>query len=522
MPLPRRTLIRSTGALLGTVGAGSLLAACGGSSDSPGAANSPTPQATSGTPRKGGTLRAVFAGAGAEESLDPFGGSSPADFARNSVIYDSLFVLKEGAPEPALATAAEPAADGMSFTLRLRKDVLWHDESAFTADDVAYSFRYMSSPDRAAPSELQMYFDMQKVTVKDAHTLTVRTLQPIGDPATMLASFPAKMVKNKATDFSAKKAIGTGPYRVAAFEAGRETRLTRFDQHWGGASPADELVFSSVSDPQARVNAVRTGQADYAGDIPFSTAKAGVGGSGIAIRTAGAANRTSFAFVLNANRAPFDDPKVRRAARLAIGRTQLVETVLLGYGAQGNDLFCKGARYFSEARPLKRDLDEARRLVKEAGADGAKVVARSAEYETGYNDSTKLFVQQLREIGLDAQEQVVSIAEFFDPKALAEVNSVTFSSSPLPLPVMYGRLAAYPSFTLPDKEFQGALKEAMAATTDEKRRTAWAKAQDVMADRGNTVVWGLADILSLARTNVAGIEVHDQAKYPYLGKAGLA
>ncbi|MBB0242568.1 ABC transporter substrate-binding protein [Streptomyces alkaliphilus] len=522
MSLPRRTLIRSTGALLGAVGAGSLLAACGGSSDTPGGTDGAASDATSDTPVEGGTLRAVFAGAGASESLDPFAGTSPVDFVRNDVIYDSLFILRDGAPEPALATDAEPAADGMSFTLRLREGVLWHDGSAFTADDVAHSFRYMSSPDRPLPSELQMYFDMGNVTVEDEHTLTVPTVQPIGDPATMLASFPAKMVRSGATDFSTENAIGTGPYRVAAFEAGRETRLTRFEEYWGGASPTDELVFSSVSDPQARVNAVRTGQADYAGDIPFSTAKAGIEGSDLEIRTAGDTNRTGFAFVLNANRAPFDDPKVRRAARLAVDRARLVETVLLGYGEPGNDLFCKGARYFSEARPLKRDLEEARRLVKEAGAEGAKVVARSAEYEAGYNDSTKLFVQQLREIGLDAEEQIVSLAEFFDPAALEEADSVTFSSSPLPLPVIYGRMAAYPSFALPDDEFGAAFGEAMAARTDAERRTAWAKAQDVMADRGNTVVWGVADILSLARTNVAGIEVRDQAKYPYLGKAGLA
>ncbi|MEV8393532.1 MULTISPECIES: ABC transporter substrate-binding protein [unclassified Streptomyces] len=522
MSLPRRSLIRSTGALLGAVGAGSLLAACGGSSAPESGSSSRAPDATSGTAHEGGTLRAVFAGGGAEESLDPFGGTAPADFVRNDVIYDALFFLKDGVPEPALATAAESAADGMSFTLRLREGVVWHDESAFTAEDVAYSFRYMSSSDRAFPSELQMYFDMQKVTVEDPHTLTVPTLQPIGDPATMLASFPAKIVKNNTTDFSAENVVGTGPYRVSAFEAGRETRLTRFDRHWGGAAPADGLVLSSVSDPQARVNAVRTGQADYAGDVPFTTAKAGVGGSGIEIRTAGNTNRTGFAFVLNANRAPFDDPRARRAARLAIDRAQLVETVLLGYGGQGNDLFCQGARYFSEVRPLKRDLAEARRLLREAGVEGAKVVARSAEYEAGYNDSTKLFVQQLREIGLDAEEQIVSLAEFFEPEALEAANSVTFSSGPLPLPVMYGRLAAYPSFVLPDDAFQAAFQQAMAATTDTVRRDAWARAQDVMADRGNTMVWGVADTLSLARTNVAGITVRDQAKYPYLGKAGLA
>ncbi|WP_246203468.1 hypothetical protein [Streptomyces tailanensis] len=121
------------------------------------------------------------------------------------------------------------------------------------------------------------------------------------------------------------------------------------------------------------------------------------------------------------------------------------------------------------------------------------MVCRSAEYEAGYNDSTKLFVQHLRDIGLDAEEQIVGLAEFFEPKALEAANSVTFSSGPLPLPVIYGRIAAYPSLVLPDDAFDSALQKAMAATKEADRRAAWAEVQEVMADRGNTVVWGLAD-----------------------------
>ena len=66
-----------------------------------------------------------------------------------------------------------------------------------------------------------------------------------------------------------------------------------------------------------------------------------------------------------------------------------------------------------------------------------------------------------------------------------------------------------------------ALERAMASTSEQDRGRAWQDVQDVMFDRGNTVVWGLADVLGMARREVAGLEIRDQAKYPYFGTAGL-
>lgn len=494
MSIDRRALFVSTGATL-------FLAACG-------------PAGTA-APRRGSTLRAVFTGGGAAESLDPFGGGSPVDFVRSDVLYDSLFVLRAGEVAPALATSAEPAADARSFVVRLRQDVLWHDGSPFTAEDVAFSLRYMSSPDRPYPSQLSAYLDVKGLKVRDRHTVEIPTLQPVGDPALFLAAFPGKMVKEHAAG------VGTGPYRVTAFEPGREARLARFERHWGGAAPMDELVLISLTDPQAKVNAVASGQADYAGDIPFTAAKTGVP-AGFEVRTAGVAARNAFGFVLNATREPFDDPRARKAVRLAVDRQALVDTVLLGYGTQGNDLLCAGAKYHDGRPAPARDLDQARRLLREAGAEGRRITIRSAEWEIGYNASTQLLAEQLKEIGLDARPQIVSPPEFFEMKAVAAANAVAFSAGPVPLAVIYARLAAIPALAMPDKDFQALLAEGVGATGEAQRVRAWADLQEAMAERGNTIVWGQADVLSLARRNVGGIEVRDQPKYPYLGKAGLA
>ncbi|RSN63561.1 ABC transporter substrate-binding protein [Amycolatopsis sp. WAC 04182] len=514
MPFTRRDLFRTAG----VAGTGFLLAACGTS----GPVSAPVAGAGASAARRGGVLKAVFTGGGAGESLDPYTGGSPIDFVRHDVLFDSLFTLDKAEVVPGLALAAEPAPDGRSFVLRLRGDVRWHDGTAFTAQDVAYSFRYMNAPERAYPSQLGSFVDSAAVRVRDALTLEVPTKQALGDPALFLAAFPAKIVKDGATSFTAATTVGTGAYRVTAFEAGREARLARFDGYWGGPAPADELVLLSLTDPQAKVNTVVTGQADFAGDIPFTTAKTGVASGDLEIRTAGDDHRTAFGFVLNPALKPFDDPRVRKAVRLAIDRQALVDTVLLGYGAVGNDLLCAGAKYFATKEPLARDLDKARGLVREAGAEGAEVTIRTAEYEIGYNASTQLLAEQLKAIGLVVKPQIVGPAEFFRPEAVAAAHGVAFSSGAVPLAVMYGRLAGFPGLAFPDERFKAAFGTAIASTDEGTRAKAWAEVQDVMFDRGNTIVWGQADVLSLARKAVAGITVRDQAKYPYLGKAGMA
>ncbi|MCP3801292.1 ABC transporter substrate-binding protein [Allokutzneria sp. A3M-2-11 16] len=515
MPLSRRALLRSAGLAFGTA---TLLGGCGPSTP----ASAPVENTAGRVPRKGGSLRAVFTGGGTADTLDPFGSASPVDFVRNDVLYDVLFSIENGRATPRLALAAEPAPDGRSFVLRLRDGVVWHDGSPFTANDVAYSFRYMSAPERPMPSELQSYFDLGKVAIRDVRTLVVPTRQPIGDPALIIAAFLTKVIKDGATSFTPTTAVGTGSYRVTAFEPGREARLTRFDRYWDGAGAVDELVVLSLSDPQAKVNAVRTGQADYAGDIPFSMAKAGSGSPDVEVRTAGRRHRVGFGFVLNATIAPFNDPRARRAVRLAVDRKSLVDSVLLGYGEPGNDLYGFGTDHFAEREPLRRDVDQARKLLREAGAEGASITIRSTEYEVGYNASTQLLAEQLREVGLKVKPDIVGVAEFFEPRALAASNGVTFSIGALPLPVIYARLAAYPSLALNDRELNDAIAAGLAAVDDTARRRAWTTVQDVMSDRGNTIVWGLADTLSLERKAVAGVEVRGLAKYPYLGKAGLA
>ncbi|QYN39503.1 ABC transporter substrate-binding protein [Pseudonocardia sp. DSM 110487] len=513
--LSRRELLRSAGLVV----AGSIVAACAGRPASGG----PVQGAGGGVPARGGVLRAAFAGAGPSESLNPYAGSTPAEFVRSRAVYDELFRMQDGAPAGRLAVSAEPTADGSSFVLHLREGVTWQDGSPFGAADVAHTLRYLTSPQRPYPSELSAFLDTAAIEVLDAHTVRVPTLRPVGDPPVLFAGASVSVLKDGTSGFEAGQVVGTGPYRLVAFEAGREARLARFDGHWDGAPYADELVVLSLDDPQARVNAVRAGQADFANDIPFALARTGAGAPDLEIRSAGDAQRTGYGFVLNTTRIPVSDPRVRRAIRLAVDRQAMVDRVFLGYGAAANDLYGRGVRYFAgDVAAPAHDVALARTLLGEAGATGAPLAIRSAEFETGLNASAELMAESLRAVGLDARAELVSPAELWTPDSLAAADLLAFPLGPFPLSVVYARSAAYPSLAFADPQLQQAITTALATTDDAERSVAWRTAQEVMADRGNWVVWGLGDVLSLARASVTGIAVHDSAKYPYLGKAGLA
>lgn len=512
MVLTRRDLLRLTGVAAGL----SVLGGCAATESA-----GPVRDAGTGTPRRGGTVRLAFVGGGATESLDPLAAYSPADLARGLVMFDRLFIVADGKAAPSLAVSAEPAADVRSFVLTLREGVTWHDGSPLVAADVAFSFGQLATHPQFA-SELPRHLDIPGVAVVDERTLRVPTLRAVGDPAGLLAAASMTVVKNGTTSFTPENTVGTGAYRVTAFAAGRETRLVRNDEYWGDPPNADELVIISIDDAQARANAVRGGQADYASDIPYALARTGAGADTLEIRTAGENLRTSYGFALNTTKPLMADARVRLALRLAVDRKALVDSVLLGYGTLGNDLFGHGARYFAEDIPvLARDVDRARALLAEAGATGAAVVVRSADYETGLNSSTELFVEQLRALGLDATAQLVGPAEYFDLDGVAAADALAFPLGPFPLSVLFNRSAAFPSLALRDPELESALATASATVDETERARAWRTAQEVMADRGNWIVWGRGDALSLARGDLAGIEVRESPKYPYLGKVGF-
>ncbi|WP_329012885.1 ABC transporter substrate-binding protein [Streptomyces sp. NBC_00690] len=516
-PVTRRGILALLGLGAATLASPALSGCSSNGGGTPVASGVPTGAAT-----RGGTLRLAFPGSGAADSLDPTVGQTSCDLVRYAIVFDQLFSFDNGTAQPSLATAAEPDAKGKNCTLTLRKGVTWHDGSPFTAADVVHTLKHRAAPDRVFPSELSQYFNLVAARRVDDHTVVIPTVKTVGDPATLLAGSGLYVIKNGARSFTVDDTVGTGPYRVTRFQAGVETQLERHATYWNGAGNAEKITLLSIEDPQARVNAVRGGQADYASDVSYSTAKSGAGGAGLQIRTGGEGLRTTYGFVLNVTRGPSADPRVRKAIRLGIDREALVKSVFLGFGAVANDLFGAGAQHFLDTVPVpEHNPGQAKELLKAAGADGKPFVVRTAEYEAGLNASAELFVEQLRGLGLKATLIKVGVTEGFDAEGMKACDALAFPLGPFSLALTYTRSAAYPTLALPDEELNRAVATAISTRSETERAAAWETAQQVMADRGNWVAWGRGDVLSVAKEKLTGIDGRESPKYPWLGKAGF-
>lgn len=345
--------LRRRGFLAATSGAAALaLVGCSGGTDDKAAG-------ASGTPKRGGRLRAAFAGGGASETLDPHLGNLFADVARSKALFDKLADYgADLSARPRLAEKWESnkTLDRWQVTLR---EATFHDGSPVTAKDVLYSYRRIADPKQAFRAKASLEpIDLDASRATGTRSIEFVLKRPTAEFPNVLAAFGAYIVPENATEFD-DKPIGSGPFRFVSFAPGRSAVFRRNDAYWDGAPLLDEIEFVVANEESARVNALLGGQVEYAHELNPTTARAHESGGQIEIVRL--RNSAMQAFCMKTDRAPFDDKRVREAFFLIADRRELVDGALSGAGEIGNDLFGKGYEYYAADLPQRtQDLDRAR------------------------------------------------------------------------------------------------------------------------------------------------------------------
>ena len=150
---------------------------------------------------------------------------------------------EQQALKPGLAESWK-AVDDTTWEFKLRKNVKFHDGSAFTADDVIATMERAPNVPKS-PSSFAAYTKGKTFEKVDDHTIRVKTASPYPLMANDLSTFGIISKACKATtteEFNqAKCQGGTGPYKLAEFKHGDRVTMARNDAWWGG-KPAWEKV----------------------------------------------------------------------------------------------------------------------------------------------------------------------------------------------------------------------------------------------------------------------------------------
>jgi peptide/nickel transport system substrate-binding protein len=490
--LSRRVVLSAASLTLGASGA--VLAACSSDTD---------PETTG--PKTGGTLRAAFAGGGADETIDPHRVNLFADAARAKAVYDKLADLgSDMAAVPRLAESWTPDADLTVWTVKLREAV-FHDGSPVRAADVLYSYQRIANPEETFRAKQDLApIDLEASRAVDDLTVEFVLKYPLAEFPNSLAAFGAYIVPEGSDDFEAP--IGSGPFKFVSFTPGSEFTAERFDDYWDGAPQLDRLQIVVADEESARINALLGGQVEYAHDLSATTARANEGNDAVALVASPGSNMLGFA--MKTDRAPFDDPQVRQAMFLLCDRDELVESVLSGRGQIGNDLFGLGfEHYAADISQRERDLETAKTLLAAAGVQS--ITLDTADVGSGFTEAAQIFAEQVREAGIEVEINERN-ADTYWADILTEGQIASYRSGAMPIASHISQRLLTDSPTnltqWHQADFDELYLQLQSTADDADREVLYQQIQQRLHDEGGYLVWGFADWIIGTRPGVHGVE----------------
>ncbi|NLU84841.1 ABC transporter substrate-binding protein [Rhodococcus sp. HNM0569] len=459
----------------------------------------------SGSASSTGRFTAMYEGAGASETIDPGTGTMFVDEARVKHLYDGLFeVDSHMQPIPRLATGAEPNADGTVWRIGLR-EATWHDGSPLVADDVLYTLaRILGRQSEAQPfvaATTLSSVDLANSRALDPHTVELQLKYPSFELPSQLTAYGTRIVKHGATDFS--RPVGTGPFRFESFTPGREFVATRYDDYWDGAANIETLRILSAGQ-DARLAAVRTGQADFVDNLSPSAGRTLESDGDVTVHST--ANSGILYFAMKTDRPPFDNADVRRAMMLLVDRDELVKVALQGSGEVSDDIFGRGYAYYPDDLPPHRyDPDEAKSLLRKAGASDLSFELYVAPVASGFVEAAQLFARQAQAIGVTVRVTQGSKDTYYTD-ALTKGHMTMGQSGPLSIPYHFASrlLSTAPkNFTQwADPAFDDLYARSQRERSTETRTAMYRELHEILHDRGGFVFWATTPWLTAYRSGV--------------------
>ncbi|MDO3645586.1 ABC transporter substrate-binding protein [Nocardia mangyaensis] len=397
----RRNFLRTGGVVAAAIFGGAALAACT-------SAVSEQKAGGDATPVRGGTLKF-----GIRDDLVPANlltntGATPVIVG---LVYESLirYPNDELEPQPLLAKSWELAADGRSLSLDLRDDVKFHSGRSFTAKDVEFSIRTYADAKWSA----QLRSTATAVTGFDIVSPTrivLRFAHPLSNVYDLLDTVPILDSESVEQLGTGDTYIGTGPFRFVQRVPNSQLVFEKNPDYWVPERPyLDRVEIAIIPDPQALLNALKSGQIAAARELGYRDAENLAKGGGYQVLDLEGAELQSYVGV-NVTVPELADVRVRQAIAYALDRDRIVAEVYRGAGYPLNVPWPKNSPAYDESRNTRysRDIDKAEQLLTEAGTPPKLPLT----FAPGYQETAQIVQSNLADIGIEVELDPVDGATF--------------------------------------------------------------------------------------------------------------
>lgn len=418
-----------------------LIAACSGqgapsadpgstASSGPGTSDGPEPSSgtENGDIETGGILR-VMLKQDEGQGFDPALLTYSTGFVITQQMFDSLAEIQpDGEIAPSLAEGWEISDDELTYTFQLREGVLFHDGTEMTADDVKYTIDRLRNPDTGSP-RAGLYAVVDEVNAVDDYTLEIVLSEPFAPLLSALSDITAGIVSQEAAEAAGadffEQPVGTGAFKLDEWVQGQSVALVRHDGYWDGDKPyLDGITFTFNSDDNARAAAIRAGDIDFLYDGPASLWP--VLDQDDSVEVYSPAGQMSWLyFLVNPNKEPFDDVRVRQAIYTALDRQELADLCQPGTSNVLNAGFLPPTHWAGTTdQPYTQDYDAARALLEDAGVgDGFTFTINSLTGWDFQNCTAQAIQQQLAPLGIQADVEIMESGQLATERDAEDMSS---------------------------------------------------------------------------------------------------
>jgi peptide/nickel transport system substrate-binding protein len=475
--------------------------------------------------KRGGVLR--VANLGEPPSLDAHWTTASLVETLANHIYEGLYSLDDNyRPIPMLAEGMPAVSrDQLTYTIKLRRGVKFHNGKEMTAADVVPSLNRWG---QQSPYGKALYAQVAEVRAPDPHTVEIKLKEKSGIvvislavPNASAAIYPKEIAEKFKPAEKSTEWIGTGPFKLAEWKPDQYIRMVRFDDYkgrnerpngYGGGKPVyvDEVRFIPVPEVATRVAQMETGEVEIADDLnvdAYERLKANAAVLPIAVKP-----YYWLVAVFNKKEGLMTNAKLRQAWQTAIDIEPIMKSVAGGksdFYRMDNSLAPVEIKEWHVKMPglpwNEHNREKAKRLLQEAGYKREPIrFMTTQEYKWMY-DFAILTKQQLEDVGFNIDLQVVDWATLVKRRNNSkEYDVFTTGMGNFYDPTHHIYLTpSWPGWTSDPEILK--IQEEMARETDPKKRLAlWEQQHKVFYDKVPVIRYGDLFGLRAIRKSVKG------------------
>lgn len=337
-------------------------------------------------------------------TIDPHNLSLNADFVMSRQVYEPLFWFDDENNEiPLLGTEYTVSDDQLTWTIKLRENVSFHNGDTFTAEDVVYSLnRCMAS------AYMQNYTEaIDTVTAVDDFTVDITLTHPFA-PLLQDLSRVGIVSKTYAEEHVDDQGLlgynecGTGAYVYVESTPDVNVVLEAFPDYWDKEPSIKTLNFQFISDTTTALTAFKAGEIDLISLPPANVEEVA---SSDQFSTKEVTTNHVLYLIFNSESDVLKNKELRQAIASAVNRADIIDMAVDGAANPATSIATPYVFGYDEDHPFfDYDVERAKELLAEAGyPDGVDIGSIKTMAGSDFEKAAQAIQPQLEAIGITCQ-----------------------------------------------------------------------------------------------------------------------